>query len=165
MKIIGIKKDKLLFEVTDQVESIIRNIGKLETNNRYINNNKGSSAKGKYQIIDSTFKRIVKYYKDIVDETKFTKHTAENDDSIMLLLLNYYREKIKVGNLDFGTCYLAHFLGAERTNKFVNDQSLIISNFMTDNELKWNADVFKRFNLDLNCTVKEFINRINELEE
>lgn len=103
MKIIGIKKDKLLFEVTEQVESIIRNIGRLETNNKYINNTKGSSAKGKYQIIDSTFKRIVKYYQEIVDESKFTKHTAENDDSIMLLLLNYYREKIKVGNLDFGT--------------------------------------------------------------
>lgn len=164
MKIIGIKKDKLLFEVTEQVESIIKNIGRLETNNKYINNTKGSSAKGKYQIIDSTFKRIVKYYQDIIDESKFSKHTAENDDSIMLLLLNYYREKIKVGNLDFGTCYLAHFLGAERANKFAKDQSLVISDFMTDNELKWNADVFKRFGLNINCTAKEFIDKINELE-
>lgn len=90
MKIIGIEEDKLLFKVNEQVLSIIKNIGKLETNNKYINNTKGSSAKGKYQIIDSTFKRIVKYYKDIIDEKKFTSHNAENDDSVMLLLLNYY---------------------------------------------------------------------------
>lgn len=165
MKIIGIEEDKLLFKVNEQVLSIIKNIGKLETNNKYINNTKGSSAKGKYQIIDSTFKRIVKYYKDIIDGKKFTSHNAENDDSIMLLLLNYYREKIKSGDLDFGTCYLAHFLGAERANKFSANKDLIISDFMSDNELKWNADVFKRFKLDIKCTAREFIETINKLEE
>lgn len=165
MKIIGIEKDKLLFQVNDQVLSIIKNIGKLETNNRYLYNTKGSSAKGKYQIIDSTFKRITQYYKDIIDPIKFSKHNAENDDSVMLLLLNYYKEKIKTISLDFGTCYLAHFIGAERANKLVNNKDLIVSDLMTDNELKWNADVFKRFKLDIKCTARDFIETINKLEE
>lgn len=164
MKIIGIKEDKLNFKLNEDVMNIIKNIGILETNNKFLNNSKGSSAKGKYQIIQSTFNRIVKYYKDIIDQSKFSKHTAENDDSVMLLLLNYYREKIKGVQMDLGTCYLAHFLGAERANALANNLSSVVSNSMTDNELKWNADVFKRFKLDIDCTAKEFIERINSLE-
>lgn len=164
MNIVGIDESKLNFTVNEKVLSIIRNIGRLETNNKFLTNSKGSSAKGKYQIINPTFKRIIKYYADIIDISKFKTHNATNDDSLMLLLLNYYREKIKNVDLDLGTCYLAHFLGAERANKMANNKDIIVSELMTDNELKWNSDVFKRFKLDINCTAEEFIDVINNSE-
>lgn len=164
MKIIGIKEGKLNFTLNKSVFDIMKNIGRLESNNHF-KLNRESSAKGKYQIIDQTFKRIVKYYSNIIDNSKFKSHTIDNDDSVMLLLLNYYREKIKNVPLDLGICYLAHFLGAERANYFVHNPNTVVINKMTECELKWNAKVFRRFNLPLNCTAQQFIDKINSLEK
>lgn len=98
MRFFGIDKDKLIFKVDDVIMDIMRNIGDLESKNTFVSNSKGSSAKGKYQIIGSTFRRIIKYYnslKFITDQKAFLTHNSDNDDSIMLLLMDYYIRTIK----------------------------------------------------------------------
>lgn len=171
MRFFGIDRDKLIFNVDDVIMTIMRNVGNLESKNTFIANSKGSSAKGKYQIIGSTFRRIIKYYNSlrfITDQKVFLTHNADNDDSVMLLLMDYYIRTIKsvydLADINTGIIYLCHFIGAERTVKVMKHPERTIKYYLTDNEVKWNTDVFKRFKLNIEDTNGEkFINTINDL--
>lgn len=171
MRFFGIDRDKLIFNVDDLIMTIMRNIGDLESKNTFISNSKGSSAKGKYQIIDSTFRRIIKYYnslKFITDQKVFLTHNPDNDDSIMLLLMDYYIRTMKsvydLVDINTGIIYLCHFIGAERAVKILKHPERPIKYYLSENEIKWNSDVFKRFKLNIDeANGEKFIDTINEL--
>lgn len=171
MRFYGIKLEKLIFPVDEIIMELMRKVGELETHNKFLSNSKGSSAKGKYQILNSTFKRIIKYYSSlgfIEDEKVFLTHNEDNDDSIMLLIMDYYVRTIKsvfdLADITPGTIYLCHFIGAERSLQLLRHSNYTIKSLLSNNEISWNKDVFKRFSLDINTTTGyQFIDKIDSL--
>lgn len=171
MRFYGIKLEKLIFPVDETVMELMRKVGELETHNQFLNNSKGSSAKGKYQILNSTFRRVVKYYNSLgfLDDDKvFLNHNEDNDDSIMLLIMDYYVRTLKsvfdLVDITPGTIYLCHFIGAERTLKLLKHNNYTIKSVLSSNEITWNKDVFKRFSLNIETTTGyQFIDKIDTL--
>lgn len=171
MRFFGIKLEKLIFPVNETVMELMRKVGELESGNKFLTNSKGSSARGKYQIMNSTFKRIVKYYNSlgfIEDDKVFLNHNEDNDDSVMLLLMDYYTRTLKsvfdLVDITPGIIYLCHFIGAERALKLLKHSDYTVKSVLSNNEVTWNKDVFKRFSLNMDTTTGyQFIDKIDSL--
>lgn len=171
MRFFGIKLEKLIFPVDETVMELMRKVGELESGNKFLTNSKGSSARGKYQIMNSTFKRIVKYYNSlgfIEDDKVFFNHNEDNDDSVMLLLMDYYTRTLKsvfdLVDITPGIIYLCHFIGAERALKLLKHSDYTVKSVLSNNEVTWNKDVFKRFSLNMDTTTGyQFIDKIDSL--
>lgn len=171
MRFFGIKLEKLIFPVDETVMDLMRKVGELESGNKFVINSKGSSAKGKYQIVSGTFKRIVKYYNSlgfIEDDRVFLSHNEDNDDSVMLLLMDYYTRTVKsvfdLVDITPGIIYLCHFIGAERALKLLKHSNYTVKSVLSNNEITWNSDVFKRFSLNIDTTTGyQFIDKIDSL--
>lgn len=171
MRFFGIKLEKLIFPVDETVMELMRKVGELESGNKFLTNSKGSSARGKYQIMNTTFKRIVKYYNSlgfIEDDKVFLNHNEDNDDSVMLLLMDYYTRTLKsvfdLVDITPGIIYLCHFIGAERALKLLKHSDYTVKSVLSNNEVTWNKDVFKRFSLNMDTTTGyQFIDKIDSL--